>query len=207
MVLKTVSVDQCADIIDIQIFSGTKRLLGRRVSDKDYVNVVHRMKSWACTPVARHAVLHAFKLLFAALLSRPAKTATNDIQNHQPTIVYNCRYDSMFYRPWAIYIASLIIWAYQRASSMHFSGTFTQQHLIEGQDERELCCRYLSACAAMEDPARILAMLSVSGCAAILSVVAKEFANGEPELLQEASKRLQSCRDMLITNTAGRLTT
>lgn len=194
-----------ADIIDIQIFSGTKRLLGRRVSEKDYLNVFQRMKSWACTPVARHAVLHAFKLLAAVLVSKPGKSNANEYQNPQPTINYSCRNDAMFYRPWGVYLASLVIWAYQRASSLHLSGPYTQQHLLEGQDERELCCRYLTAFAGIEDPARVLAMLSVSGCAAILSVVSQDFANGEPELVQEASKRLQSCRDILVTNAAGRL--
>ena len=194
-----------ADIIDIQIFSGTRRLLGRRVSEKDYLNVFQRMKSWACTPIARHAVLHAFKLLAAVLISKPAKSTQNEYQTSAPTINYSCRNDAMFYRPWGVYLASLIIWAYQRASSLHLSGPYAQQHLIDGQDEHELCSRYLTAFSGIEDPARVLAMLSVSGCAAILSVVSQDFANGEPELLQEASKRLQNCRDVLTTNASARL--
>ncbi|CAK1364917.1 hypothetical protein CB0940_08554 [Cercospora beticola] len=193
-----------ADIIDIQIFSGTKRLLGRKVSDKDFLNVFQRMKAWQPTPIARHAVLHSFKLLAAVMMNRPGKNGTNDASNMQPFISYSSRNDPMMYRPWGVYLASLVIWAYQRASSLHLSGPYTQQHLIEGQDERELCCRYLTAFSNIDDPARVLAMLSVSGCAAILSVVSQDLANGEPELFEEAAKRLQSCRETLLTGTSGR---
>jgi hypothetical protein len=164
------------------------------------------MKSWACTPIARHAVLHAFKLLAAVLISRPTKSTPDEYQG-TPAINYTCRNDALFYRPWGVYLASLTIWAYQRASSLHLSGPYIQQHLTEGRDERELCSRYLMAFTSIEDPARVLAMLSVSGCAAILTVVSQDFANGEPELFQEASKRLLCCRDILATNASVRLNT
>lgn len=194
-----------ADIIDVQIFSGTKRLLGRKVSEKDYLNVTHRLKSWACTPVARHAVLHSFKLLYEVLVSKPRKGMTIDIQLPTPSIDYSCRHDNMFYRPWSVYLASLIVWAYQRASSLHISGIYNQPTITHDHDEREVCCRYLSTCASIEDPARLLPLLSSHGCAAFLSVVSQDFANGETELLIEAARRLQNCRDMLITNITSRI--
>lgn len=60
-------------------------------------------------------------------------------------------------------------------------------------------CRYLSACAAVEDP-RLLSQIlyKEGGLASVLNVVSKDFTNAEPELLMEASLRLQTCRSMLV---------
>ena len=164
------------------------------------------MRSWICTPVARHAVLHAFKMLHETLVkpSLPKKSGQTNTQQQPPTtITYNCRADPVIFRPWATFLAGLIVWSYQHASSLHITSASAQARHFGGQDDHALCARYLTVCAAIEDPSHLLPNLSMPGCAAILAVLSQKFADTEPELLQEASKRLQECRNMLATGHVG----
>lgn len=192
-----------ADIIDCQIFSGSKRLLGRKVSEKDYLNVVQRMQSWVCTPLAQHATLHAFKLLHETLLQSNILHSSQTSRLGSTSVKYNCRTDPLFYRPWALFLAGLIMWAYQHASSTYPVIAAREQRQVAGIDDDAICCRYLSICATIEDPAHIIPSLSSHGCAAVLAVLSRILSNAEPEILDEASKRLQECRDMLVSNSVS----
>ena len=66
------------DIVDCQVYAGAKRILGRRVSTRDYANVVSRMDSWSRLPSTRHAVLHAFKLLHRILVDPRFRLSSSD---------------------------------------------------------------------------------------------------------------------------------
>lgn len=108
------------DIIDCQVYAGVKRVLGRRVTSRDYTNVVSRMKTWATQPSTRHAILHAFRLLHHVLVQVPESEKNRHclpgskhidlppIEN--PT--YSCRIESDPHRPWIMYYSTLSIWAF-----------------------------------------------------------------------------------------------
>ncbi|TLD10632.1 hypothetical protein PgNI_06402 [Pyricularia grisea] len=137
------------DIVDCQVYAGAKQLLGRKVSTRDYVNVVARMKTWAGLPATRHAVLHAFKLLYqvlvdqrqplvagSELLSAPASSAydgrgVSNQSNRLPPIkisTYSCRSEDDPHRPWIMYYATLSIWAFVRALRSRGGGNASAEH-------------------------------------------------------------------------------
>lgn len=69
------------EIIDVQILSGSRRLLGRKVSDRDRASVIQRMRVWASTSMARHAALHAFKLLESTFCAKRFRQTIPSPQN------------------------------------------------------------------------------------------------------------------------------
>lgn len=138
------------DIVDCQVYAGAKQLLGRKVSTRDYVNVVARMKAWAGLPATRHAVLHAFKLLYqvlvdqrqplvagSELLSASSSSAyggggVSNQTNRLPPIkisTYSCRSEDDPHRPWIMYYATLSIWAFVRALQSRGGGSASAEHM------------------------------------------------------------------------------
>ncbi|KAK3942473.1 hypothetical protein QBC46DRAFT_426286 [Diplogelasinospora grovesii] len=130
------------DIVDCQVYAGAKRLLGRKISVRDYKNVVGRMKTWATLPSTRHAVLHAFRLLHRVLVDpRHSNTSASERKredvmsrlrdmgsgsigaglNLPPIEVYSysCRSEPDPHRPWIMYYAALCIWSFVRAVDHH----------------------------------------------------------------------------------------
>ncbi|KAK3898642.1 fungal-specific transcription factor domain-containing protein [Staphylotrichum tortipilum] len=120
-------INQHVDIIDCQVYSGAKQVLGRKVSIRDYANVVARMRGWAAQPATRRAVLHAFRLLHRVLVDPRRSASAGDrerldigpgvvslppIEAHQS---YSCRNEPDPHRPWVMYYAALSIWAFVRA--------------------------------------------------------------------------------------------
>lgn len=177
------------DIIDCQILTGTRRLLGRRVSDKDRASTAQRMKVWATSAPSRHAALHAFKLLQVTLCKNNSGAA-NTLQglSCEP---YSCRNDPFIYRPWILYLAGLTIWAYQYASNLQTSTApsvldFTEQDFLQRS-----ACHYISTCAALDNAERIPNLVSKDGCIAVCQLLSQDFANAEAEILIEAAKKLQ----------------
>jgi len=70
-----------ADIIDCQILSGSRHLMGRKVSDRDRASAIQRMRAWANTSMARHASLHAFKLLESTFCAKKFRQTVPSPQN------------------------------------------------------------------------------------------------------------------------------
>jgi hypothetical protein len=199
VLFRLANITTYVDNLDLQIFAGSKRLLGRKVSDRDYAAVVQRQKAWAGQPTARIAVLHAFKLLFETFVHNP-----NCLENpgglHPKE--YSCRADPCLYRPWMLYLAGLTIWAYQHASHLR-SGSLVRQ--LPSTDPATLpivACQYILSCASSDNPEELLmTATSDEGCAAVMKLLADDFALAESELLLEASKRLQECGKMLMCTT------
>jgi hypothetical protein len=78
------------DIIDVQLLSGPKRLIGRKVSDKDRQAAQGRLRSWARTTDARRAVIHAYKVIELTLWESNG--------TGQPHYTYNARTDTFIVR-------------------------------------------------------------------------------------------------------------
>lgn len=95
------------DIMDCQIFAGTKRLFGRTVTNADYERVKCKVFDWAKGGSAKIGVWHALQLLRSVLLSSPSTSGSNGSRK-----LYNARDDHLMVRPWALYYAALVVWSY-----------------------------------------------------------------------------------------------
>lgn len=183
------------DIIDCQVFSGSKRILGRHISSRDRANAVQRMKGWTHTAAARHAVLHSFKFLHEILVRPTSATVPPGSDSwHFAPITYSARNDPLNYRPWVVYLAALTLWAYQHAinapAPLIASTTMSQ-------DMHSRASEYLSTFSAISNPDGLVILAANDGCAALLEVLQQSFADAESEILLEASSRLKACREML----------
>ncbi|EXJ89774.1 hypothetical protein A1O3_02841 [Capronia epimyces CBS 606.96] len=90
------------DIMDCQIFAGTKRLFGRTVTNADYERVKCKVFDWAKGGSAKIGVWHALQLLRSVLL--PGQDGSRKL--------YNARDDHLTVRPWTLYYAALVVWSY-----------------------------------------------------------------------------------------------
>lgn len=185
-----------SDIIDLQVFAGYKRLLGRKVTARDQASVAHRMTGWVGTATARLAVLHSFKLLNETL-SNSGDPTPQVSYTGEASIHYSCRADPFIYRPWALYLAALTIWAFQYASMLRSSSNTRPSMMGDIVDAEMTASRYIANCAAM-NPDRLFILASPQGCTAMLRVLSDIFSYAESELLLEASTRLRDCAHMLL---------
>lgn len=184
------------DILDTQLFAGYKRLLGRKITDKDYFACATRMRSWAATSSSKVAVSHAFRLLDDTLLDKSSVSSRQPL-SHLTTKHYTCRTDASMYRPWILYLAALTIWSYQYASSHGPSQTASQSLDADQSLGQDIAYSYIRRCAESGVDS-FPGQMSVQGCGAICKLLAQDFAFAEWELLLEASKILDSCATMIL---------
>lgn len=184
------------DILDTQLFAGYKRLLGRKITDKDYFACATRMRSWAATSSSKVAVSHAFRLLDETLLDKNSVSSRQPL-SHLTTKHYTCRTDASMYRPWILYLAALTIWSYQYASGHRPSQTASQGLDADQSLGQDIAYSYIRRCAESGID-NFTGQMSVQGCGAICKLLAQDFAFAEWELLLEASKILDSCAAMIL---------
>ena len=185
------------DIIDLQILAGYKRLMSRKITDRDHANVVQRMKTWINTVGARKAVHHSFRLLCETLVDmRPRQSYSARI------LAYSCRDDSSMARPWTLYLAALTIWTYQYTLQLKGMSTAQAGESLDPQDVDHVAAQYLAHFAAVETADRLLIVGSARGCIALTMLLSEIFASSESELILEASKRLRECGKMLGSPTS-----
>ena len=180
------------DIVDCQVFSRAMRLLGRKVSTRDYTNVVQRMNVWAGQYSTRLAVLHAFKLLYRVLVD-PQQQRTN-YQNSGSAygIQYSCRNDPDPHRPWVVYYATLSIWSFVRA--LHPRPVAAPQPRASGGINS-----YLSHVAKLKELDAATSKTLLDGLPELLDAIGVLSSESHSEILQEAQGRLEVCREMLAT--------
>jgi hypothetical protein len=201
------------DIVDCQVYAGAKRLLGRKISVRDYTNAVARMRGWAALPSTRHAVLHAFKLLHRVLVN-PRRSAGAGDRDVGPglaglpateTQFYSCRNEPDPHHPWIMYYAALTIWSFVRAVTRRDSLQEPTSHMRESFrsikpptfNHRRLAA-YLSSIASLADLTESAAMGLSDGLSDLLDALRAVLAEAHSELLQEAHERLGVCKEMLV---------
>ncbi|KAI3320989.1 hypothetical protein HD806DRAFT_504190 [Xylariaceae sp. AK1471] len=99
------------DFLDIQIYAGSRHILGRPVQQKDYIRSSQVVKRWAVTTYSRSsdqlglrhtcastAAWHAARLLFEA---------SGDLASSEAM--------GLFHVPWCLYLATLTCWAVYHA--------------------------------------------------------------------------------------------
>lgn len=182
------------DIIDCQVFAGAKRLIGRKISTRDYSNAVARMKAWSTLPSTRHAVLHAFKLLSWALSDpRQRKTLYQNGATDSYGIQYSCRTDPDPHRPWIMYYATLAIWSYVRAQTPPTSPQSFSPHMRRSNNVLD----YLSRIAALREISPGIVVTLQDGLPVLLDTIGSIASESHSELLQEAHTRLAQCKQLL----------
>lgn len=184
------------DILDTQLFAGYKRLLGRKITDKDHIACATRMRSWAATSSSKVAVSHAFRLLDETLLDQNSRSSRQPL-SHVTTKHYTCRTDASIYRPWILYLAVLTIWSYQYASGPRPSQTASQGLDADQLPGQDIAYSYIRRCAESGIDSSSGQMFA-QGCGAICKLLAQDFALAEWELLLEASRTLGSCAAMIL---------
>ncbi|KAI1764600.1 hypothetical protein GGR53DRAFT_520192 [Hypoxylon sp. FL1150] len=198
-------ISMYSDIVDCQVYAGAKRLLGRKVSTRDYSNVEKRMALWSKQHTTRNAIFHAFKLLHRVLvdprqkkngayISRPV-----DAQGMQ----YSCRRDPDPHRPWIMYYATLSIWSFIRARALARDQSNTlrpfappMQHAPTGVLD------YISKVTKPSDLDTTPPAHLQNGLPSLLDAIGTLMSESPSELLKEASGRLKMCKEMLYGNVA-----
>ncbi|EPE09138.1 zinc c2h2 type domain containing protein [Ophiostoma piceae UAMH 11346] len=169
------------NIVDCQVYAGAKRLLGRKVTSRDYTNVVARLELWAKQQSTKHAVLHAFKLLHKILVAR------------RDEYEYSLKDESDPHRPWIMYYAALSIWSFVKASGLPLSSSRKQQQTTFAR-----VAAYLNKVTDLDDErasAPDVSLLLADGLPDLLDYLQQVFSGAHSELLQEAQSRLQACRE------------
>ncbi|KAI1407214.1 hypothetical protein F5Y13DRAFT_175465 [Hypoxylon sp. FL1857] len=185
------------DIVDCQVYAGAKRLLGRKVSTRDYTNVVNRMSTWSTQLTTRHAILHAFKLLNRILVD-PRQKKNNGYANNAVGmygIQYSCRRDPDPHRPWIMYYATLSVWSFVRARTQSRDQSNTLRPFPQ-QLQRSTTgfVDYLSKVTKLSE---LDAANLQDGLPNLLDAIGALALESPSELLKEACGRLDMCKHML----------
>ncbi|KAK4211462.1 hypothetical protein QBC37DRAFT_12359 [Rhypophila decipiens] len=198
-------------IVDCQVYAGAKRLLGRKISVRDYTNVGTRMKIWASLPSTRHAVLHAFRLLHRVLVD-PRRSLSDPKRNEPGSIslppmevqTYSCFNELDPHRPWIMYYAALCIWSYIhafRSSDLPHDVV----HQLPARPTKPIAVNYRRLVTYLTNIAGLTelteantAMLGGEGLSDLLDELRSIFVESNSELLLEAHERLGVCKEALL---------
>ena len=179
------------DIVDVQIFAGAQRLLGRLITPWDCDSAHKRMKDqWAPTSRARNATFYALRFL-SQVLSPDSQSPTSQ----SGEFPYSARDDVLLNRPWVVYFAALIVFAYGYAMDGPLKPVYTlptQQHRIDDMQH------FLKRAAAISTPADLIEMKDRNALLGLLMLLRDDFGMTRWELLHEASNLLGKCIEMLM---------
>ncbi|OQU97691.1 Fungal specific transcription factor domain-containing protein [Cladophialophora immunda] len=119
-VYHTAHITLNVDIVDLQIYAGARRSMGRRVTRADYIRAQGNVKEWAqargSSPAVK-AVWHAAHLLRDSVFN----LETFDVQH-------------TFFYPFRLYISTLICWAFHSLTVVDVTTAPRQQLAGERQD-------------------------------------------------------------------------
>ncbi|PUU81286.1 fungal-specific transcription factor domain-domain-containing protein [Tuber borchii] len=191
------------DIVDLQIFAGAKRLLGRTVIPSDAAQVRKRVKDWAPSARARDATFYAVQFLCQVLLPEERvdmhyTADDDDIGAHRKLSsattgvpIYSARDDHLLNRPWVLYYASLVVWSYGFAleGQLQVSRSHFATPAARYQDMRT----FLRRLGGVRSPEELANVRDKNACLGLLLTLHSMFEKARWELLVEASKLLNQC--------------
>ncbi|KAK7539806.1 fungal-specific transcription factor domain-containing protein [Phyllosticta citribraziliensis] len=205
------------DIVDCQIYAGATRLLGRNIGPQDYAAAQRRMKEhWAPSARARDATFYALRFLSQVLLPADHRTASSPAlssssraahQHHHLNagggpqtpdtaagFTYSAREDFLLNRPWVLYFAALIVWAYgfalDGALTAPYDDLTTREALV--RDMRG----FLRRVGGVSAPDELVKLRDRNACIGLLVLLRDMFVKTRWELLHEASRLLGKCIEM-----------
>lgn len=186
------------DIIDCQVYAGAKRLLGRKVSARDYANAMKRMIAWAKLGSTRHAIYHAFKLLYRVLVDPNQRRRNSPDRSGYAAVRYSMRSESDPHRPWIMYFAVLTIWAFVQALGRSVGKPLSLDSPNLASTTYERMAEYLSRVAALPELDERSAGMLHDGLPDLLDVMVGILEEADTDLLLEARERLQVCKEMIL---------
>ncbi|KAJ5577524.1 uncharacterized protein N7459_006488 [Penicillium hispanicum] len=167
------------DIVDLQIFAGAGRLMGRPITARDYSTAREKTEQWATKASARDATFYALKFLIACF-SEPF------LQSGE----YIARDDYLLNRSWVMYFAGLVVWTYGFA----LDGPLRPSPVLATPAERRHDMhKFLERVGGVHEPNDLENMKGRNECLGLLMVMRDSFANPRWELLGEAVRLLDSC--------------
>jgi hypothetical protein len=198
------------DIVDLQIYAGARRLLGRSITRHDAESTRKRMKAWASTAQARDAAFFSQRFLGQVLLPEESvgmQFGTDDDASAVPNSkasgdgtgvpVYSARDDHLLNRPWVLYFACLVVWSYGYA----LEGPLELPARIPdvGQEAYVDMRTFLRATQSLRSPSELVSLKKKNACLGVLVTVKSMFAQCRWELLREASKLLNNCVSLSVS--------
>ncbi|KAJ5169226.1 uncharacterized protein N7482_004820 [Penicillium canariense] len=167
------------DIVDLQIFAGAGRLMGRSITARDYSTAREKTDRWATKASARDATFYALKFLNACF-SDPTVEAGD----------YVARDDYLLNRPWVMYFATLVVWCYGFA----LDGPLRPPPALATHADRQRNMQtFLQRVGGVREPNELEGMKGRNECLGLLMILRDSFANSRWELLGEAARLLDSC--------------
>ena len=196
------------DMIDCTVFAGSDRALGRVVTDADRTAVQKRMReSWAPSARARDAVFYALSFLCEVLIPdeekhQPSTASKMRLGPHQQsTFTYSARDDYLLNRPWVLYFAGLIVWAWGYALDGPISPS---THTLTTRELQIFDMRkYLDRFGRVETPNELEGMRDRNSCLGLLLLLKACFSEPRWELLRDASEILDKCIKLLVPGQTG----
>ncbi|CAK7199209.1 hypothetical protein SEUCBS139899_001882 [Sporothrix eucalyptigena] len=199
------------DIIDCQVYAGARRLLGRKISSNDYINIGNRMKVWAKQASTRHAIFHAFQLLYRVLVDPRVRGGGNVFTptTNAEMQTYSIKTEADPHRPWIMYYAALSIWSFVQALNVGGRGPMSksgstsrpraqQQSTSVPRGSSSRVVAYLGHVAGRHELDEVAAATELAdGLPDLLEYLQAVFAESHSELLQEARVRLKTCLEIM----------
>ncbi|KAB5584723.1 fungal-specific transcription factor domain-containing protein [Coniochaeta sp. 2T2.1] len=93
-------------IPELSVVAGATKILGRLVSPFEKRMMKEKIARWAASPGAIHALYHALELIRLILFP------VSDRQRSSYAPIYDAAFDKLPNRSWALYFATMVIWAY-----------------------------------------------------------------------------------------------
>jgi hypothetical protein len=196
------------DMIDCTVFAGSEKALGRSVTDADRAAVQRRMRDhWAPSAHAREAVYHAVRFLCEVLMpedEQPEASTSNSTRpnpHQQPNFTYSARDDYLLNRPWVLYFATLIVWAWGYALDGPLS---TSNHTLTAREQQiSDMRRYLNRVRSVKVPLELQNLPDRNSCLGLLLLLRACFREPRWELLHDASDILDKCIRLLVPGQTG----
>ncbi|OGE49081.1 hypothetical protein PENARI_c023G06724 [Penicillium arizonense] len=167
------------DIVDLQIFAGAGRLMGRSITARDYHSAKEKTNRWATKASARDATFYALKFLSTCFLDPATQPGE-----------YAARDDYLLNRPWVMYFAALVVWTYGYA----LDGPLRPAPVLATQADRQQDMQlFLHRMSQIREPNELEGLTGRNGCLGLLMILRDSFAKPRWELLGEAARLLDSC--------------
>lgn len=189
------------DIVDCEVFAGAERALGRVVTDGDRAAVQRRMREqWAPSARARDATFYALRFLHETLITHDPTPAPQGAVEPQGAFKYSARDDYLLNRPWILYFACMIVWAYGYAldGPLKPSANYNLHVLASPAQRVGDLQRFLERMARATSPEDLQSVTDRNACLGLLLLLKEIFQQPRWQLLHEAGEMLGLCLDALV---------
>ncbi|KAG6006475.1 hypothetical protein E4U21_007019 [Claviceps maximensis] len=192
------------DIVDLQVYAGARRVLGRHIFSSDHCEAAGRLETWAKHPATRRPILHAFRLLYRVLVD-PNPRKRHNPQEQDPPIQYSILKEGDLQRPWIMYFSVLAIWAFvdiHGRSIEQRSGAQVFQTAMTPQETRDGMTKYLTRVAALQTLDDEAVENLHQGLPDLLDAVTDILAEAYTEMMIDARNMLIDCKAKLLVGSA-----